>query len=159
MSEILRKSVGKAIVIHRPSMSALILRLNKAERARRSTPNVEYDEWHIPGGSTEPEDGGSKQRAAIRETFEETGQNINVIGSLGSAAWNAFFEGSPADFSAEFFLCLLEDEKSEVPEIMLSNESSEAAWVSVEELDRYEQRGLTPEAKKFILLGFERINE
>lgn len=157
MSQTLHKKVGKAVIIHPPSMQALILRLNAAERRARSTPEAEYDEWHIPGGSLEPEDEGSAEKAAVREALEETGLHVRVLGSLGVDGWHALYEGQPADFTAEFFACVTGADLPEPPAVITSGESAESTWVVETELQAYQSKGLTAQAARFIPLALQEV--
>lgn len=150
MPETLQKRSGKAIILHPPTMRVLILRLEAEERAKRSTPDKGFDEWHITGGSLEKADDGSTALAAKRESKEETGLNVTIRQRVGSSSWDAFYEGQPAHFEADFYLATAGEEEREPPAVRLSTESSEAAWVSEEELPEYAGRGLTQQAKKFI---------
>ncbi len=154
MPDRLEKSVGKAIIVHRPTRRVLILRLNEAERkARTDDPSKPYDEWHIPGGSTEPEDGDSREAAAIREAKEETKLLVRSLGSLGLAEWDAFYDGTPAHFRAEFFACVPLADTPEPPAVSLDQESSDFAWASEDELPGYIPKGLTKEAQRFAVEG------
>lgn len=159
MPETLQKRSGKAIILHPPTMRVLILRLEAEERARRSTPGCEFDEWHIPGGSLEAEDDGSTEAAAIREAAEETGLDITVRRKIGNSEWNAFYDGQPAHFTADFYLAIAGEDEQKTPSIKLSRESSEAAWVSMKELTDYVGRGLTSQAVELIPVAVRTYEE
>ena len=159
MSEKIQKQVGKAIIVHCPTMRALILRLEPEERAKRSTPDRAYDEWHVPGGSLEERDGGSTEAAAVREGSEETGLDVRVVHKIGEAAWDAFYEREPAHFTADFYLCTAAGDQSEPPEVVIGRESADSAWVTVDELSGYMERGLTAEADQYIREGLRQLAE
>jgi phosphatase NudJ len=100
-----------------------------------------HDEaWYLPAGRVEP--GESLLEAAARETFEESGVDVRLIGLLRiehtvrrrSARLRVFFLAEPRGDTRT---------KQEA-----DRESLGAAWVSVEELSRYRLRG--PEVAEMI---------
>ena len=157
MSEVLQKKVGKAVIVHPSTRRVLILRLNEAERRARSTPEKIFDEWHIPGGSLEPEDEDSAEKAAVREAREETGLTVRVLGSLGVDGWEALYEGQRAEFTAEFFVCVVGEDQPEPPVVAIGGESDDSAWITEAEMDEYASHGLTPQAARFIPLALAEV--
>jgi 8-oxo-dGTP pyrophosphatase MutT (NUDIX family) len=89
--------------------------------------------WYLPAGRVEP--GESFAEAAVRETAEETGVPIRLCGLLrvehsispGSLRVRVVYYAEPAD----------DTPPKQVPD----EESLGAAWVSLDELDRYALRG------------------
>jgi 8-oxo-dGTP pyrophosphatase MutT (NUDIX family) len=89
--------------------------------------------WYLPAGRVEP--GESFAEAAVRETAEETGVPIRLCGLLrvehsispGSLRVRVVYYAEPAD----------DTPPRQVPD----EESLGAAWVSLDELDRYALRG------------------
>jgi|GEM_PF-3480015 len=151
----LQKLAGKAIVVHPPTARILILQLEANERARRSTPEYKYDEWHVPGGSVEDEDNGSTEAAAVREVWDECQLRVQVIGWLGHASWSAYYEGQPADFEADFYLTITGDDQVDPPPVITGQENSAAAWALLEEFENYS--GLTEEAHHYSQLGLQQL--
>jgi 8-oxo-dGTP pyrophosphatase MutT (NUDIX family) len=138
--ESMPREVAKTVLIHEGR--ALILRLESEEREKRG-----IDEWHVPGGSREPEDVDIED-AATRETLEETGLKVTIVRKLGEARWEAFYNGKPASFKADFFESKLED--GQTPDMLKldKTEADDYAWIKVSDFDAYP--ALTDEAKKFI---------
>lgn len=140
MVETLHKIAAKAVLVDPVANRALIMRLNAQERERKGR-----DEWHLPGGA---QDNPAEPLTDVvaREIREESGiATIKIIAEIGREAWNAYYDGHPAYIEATFFEA---EVAGEVPELMLSEEHEEAAWVSSADLDAYP--GLTPEARKYI---------
>jgi 8-oxo-dGTP pyrophosphatase MutT (NUDIX family) len=90
--------------------------------------------WYLPAGRVE--EGESLGDGAVRETLEETGVRVRLEGILrvehtplpvGSARCRVFFLASPLD-----------DPR---PRTVPDQESLGAAWVALDELDRYPLRG------------------
>lgn len=90
--------------------------------------------WYLPAGRVEP--GESFREGAIRETLEETGVPVVLDGIVrvehsprvdGTARCRVIFTAHPADDTP--------------PKSTPDEESLEAAWVSLDELDRYPLRG------------------
>jgi phosphatase NudJ len=90
--------------------------------------------WYLPAGRVEP--GESLFDGAVRETLEETGVPVRLTGVLR-------VEHSPGhDFTSRcrvFFTASPEDDRP--PRTTPDAESLGAAWVSLDELDRYPLRG------------------
>jgi ADP-ribose pyrophosphatase YjhB (NUDIX family) len=137
---------AKAVVVDPATNRALILRLNAEERAKKGR-----DEWHLPGGvrddvtETLPD-------AARREVREESGiENTKVIGLVDYGEWQAFYEGDPARFLALIFEL---EVQGTVPDVTVSHEHTEAAWVGLDNIDTYP--ALFPEAKAWIVKVLQR---
>ena len=136
----LEKLAAKAVVVDPKTIRALILRLNEEERKLKGR-----DEWHLPGGARD-DDSEELSETARREVREETGiHNTQVVGELETAEWDAYYNGSPAHFTAHIFEL---EVIGAVPEVVLSNESSDSAWAGLNDLDNYP--ALMPEAKRAI---------
>ncbi len=96
--------------------------------------------WYLPAGRAEP--GETLQDAAYRETLEETGVPVRLKGILrlehsplpGGARVRALFLAEPTDDTP--------------PKAIADSESLGAAWVSLEELAGYPQRG--PEVRELL---------
>ena len=92
--------------------------------------------WYLPAGRVEP--GESFAEAAIRETAEEAGVAIRLCGLLrvehsitpGSLRVRVVYYAEPADAG-----------DGRPPKQVPDEESLGAAWVSLDELDRYPLRG------------------
>jgi ADP-ribose pyrophosphatase YjhB (NUDIX family) len=156
---LLQKKVGKAVIVHPRTGRVLILQLNEEERRARSTPGKEFNEWHIPGGSEEPVDEGSAEKAAVREALEETGLVLRVLGVLGVANWDALYEGEQAHFEATFFACVVGEGELEPPVVATGEESTASAWITEAEMPNYVPQGLTPQAQQFIPLAIQMVQE
>jgi 8-oxo-dGTP pyrophosphatase MutT (NUDIX family) len=128
------------VVVDPAKNKALILRLNAEERKLKGR-----DEWHLPGGVRD--DPAEKlPDAARREVREESGiENTKVVGLVDYGEWQAFYDGNPSRFLALIFELEIE---GEAPDVSISEEHSEAAWVGLEDLDAYP--ALFPEAKAWI---------
>ena len=97
--------------------------------------------WYLPAGRVEPGEGLTQ--AAVRETLEETGVPVVLDGILriehmprpeGTARLRAIFVGHPA---------------ADVPPKSIADEESlEAAWFSLDELDDLPLR--TPEVREIL---------
>jgi phosphatase NudJ len=94
--------------------------------------------WFLPAGRAEA--GESLEAAACRETLEEAGVPVRLTGVIrvehtpapGGARVRAFFLGEPIDDTP--------------PKSRPDTESLRAAWVSLDELDRFPLRGHDVEA-------------
>lgn len=90
--------------------------------------------WYLPAGRVEP--GETFAAAAIRETLEETGVPVRLTGVLrvepthgpDSLRLRVVFTAEPADDTP--------------PKQAPDDDSLGAAWVALDELDRYPLRGL-----------------
>ncbi len=142
------REVAKVILVHPEQEKFLTLRLSAEEREARG-----IDEWHVPGGSREPED-KRLEDTAIREVFEETGFRVEIVRELGQAAWSAFYEGQPADFEATFFEAHLVEGQDPDGINLQTEEASDCAWIGIDQFEDYP--GLTPEAKDFSRIAFDK---
>jgi 8-oxo-dGTP pyrophosphatase MutT (NUDIX family) len=94
--------------------------------------------WYVPAGRAEP--GESLLEAALRETLEETGVPVRLLGLLR-------LEHSPLGREARVrALFLAEPMDDTPPKSHPDDESLQAAWVSLPELEDYELRGDEVEA-------------
>src|ERR1700748_636240 len=104
----------------------------------------EGERWQAVGGRLEK--GEKLEDGLRRETEEESGITDLEIGkAIHVDEWFAKPEGELKHIVAIFFLC-----KSNTKEVRLSDEHQEYAWVSLNELDRYET--LEKEIKQAIIL-------
>src|SRR6185436_14536452 len=88
--------------------------------------------WYLPAGRAEP--GESLAEAALRETLEETGVPVRLLGLLR-------LEHNPLGREARVrALFLAEPLDDTPPKSWPDDESLQAAWVSLPELDDYELR-------------------
>lgn len=89
--------------------------------------------WYVPAGRVEH--GESLEAAACRETLEETGVRIRLCGVL-RLEWTHSLEA--VRVRAVF---LAEPQEDPLPKQAPDEHSLGAAWVRLEELDRYPLRG------------------
>ncbi|HYT92848.1 MAG TPA: NUDIX domain-containing protein [Gemmataceae bacterium] len=89
--------------------------------------------WYLPAGRVEP--GESFVAAACRETLEESGVPVRVVGVIR-------VEHSPMPAAARLRVVFLAEPVDDTPPKSEPDEESlEAAWVSLDELDRFPLRG------------------
>lgn len=89
--------------------------------------------WYLPAGRVEP--GETFAAAACRETLEEAGIPIQLTGVIR-------IEHSPTPTSARIRVIFLAEPIDETPPKSVPDEESlEAAWVRLDELDGYSLRG------------------
>ena len=89
--------------------------------------------WYLPAGRVEP--GESFAVAARRETLEETGVPVKLVGVIR-------IEHSPSTVGTRMRVVFLAEPVDDTPPKSKPDEESlEAAWVSLDELDRYPLRG------------------
>jgi len=89
--------------------------------------------WYLPAGRVEP--GETFIAAARRETLEEAGIPIRVVGVLR-------VEHSPSAAGARLRVVFLAEPVNDTPPKSVPDEESlEAAWVSLEQLAEYPLRG------------------
>jgi 8-oxo-dGTP pyrophosphatase MutT (NUDIX family) len=93
------------------------------------------DNWAVPGGAIDL--GESLVQAAIRETREETGIDCEITGLVGiyTDPKHVLLYTSNGEARQEFSIVLTASAVSGRP--APSDESSEVAWVSREDLDGY----------------------
>ena len=89
--------------------------------------------WYLPAGRVEP--GESLAAAAVRETLEESGVPVRVTGVI-RVEHLPRLEGSRVRV-----IFLAEPTDDTPPKAVPDEESLGAAWVGLDELDRYELRG------------------
>lgn len=88
--------------------------------------------YSIPGGQVEP--GETITGAAQRETKEETGIIIDIVGLVGLYSDPGHvIEYDDGEVRQEFSICFYGTPAG--GELETSNESSEASWVQLEEID------------------------
>jgi 8-oxo-dGTP pyrophosphatase MutT (NUDIX family) len=89
--------------------------------------------WYLPAGRVEP--GESFVAAACRETLEESGVHVRIVGVIR-------IEYSPTPVGSRMRVVFLAEPIDDTPPKSEPDEESlEAAWVSLEELSRYPLRG------------------
>ena len=115
-------------------VKAAIFRSGRILHLRRSSTSPQYKGmWDLPGGAVERAE--TLEETLIRETREETALRLKV-GRMYHAVLTQWPRGDGTSFPSVgvFFLCrkLGRDEPR-----LRSNENSEYAWVSREDLGRY----------------------
>lgn len=111
-----------ALVVVRRDDQFLIVHESKREQ-----------QWYLPAGGVEP--GETFEAAAHRETLEEAGIPINLVGIL-RIEHSVFSKGS------RFRVVYLAEPVDDTPPKSVPDEESlEAAWVSLDELGNYSLRG------------------
>ena len=89
--------------------------------------------WYLPAGRAEP--GESLADAALRETLEETGVPVRLLGLLR-------LEHSPLGREARVRAIFLAEPLDDTPpKSWPDDESLQAEWVALPDLDDYELRG------------------
>ena len=89
--------------------------------------------WYLPAGRVEA--GESFAAAAVRETLEEAGVPVRLTGVLR-------IEHSPTPVGARLRVVFMAEPTDDTPPKSEPDEESlEAAWVRLDELDRYPLRG------------------
>ncbi len=89
--------------------------------------------WYLPAGRVEP--GESFQAAACRETLEESGIAVRLLGIIR-------VEYAPSSTGARMRVVFLAEPLDDTPpKSVPDGESLGAAWVTVDELARYHLRG------------------
>ncbi len=89
--------------------------------------------WYLPAGRIEP--GEAFEHAAVRETLEEAGVPVRLLGLLR-------FEHSPGEFGTRVRVVYLAEPADDTPPKSVPDEESlEARWVSLAELGEYPLRG------------------
>ena len=103
------------------SMVALMARFNRGGKL----------EWCIPKGHLEPEE--TKEEAALREVFEETGLKAEITDYLGEVSYTFNQKGKNVSKTVHVFL--MEHVSGELTmEHDPNHEASELAWVKLNEL-------------------------
>ncbi|GAB3172094.1 NUDIX domain-containing protein [Myceligenerans halotolerans] len=109
VSVIARDEAGRILLIHR----------------------TDNDLWSIPGGAMEP--GESVRQAAVRETYEETGYDVEITGLVGIYTDpNHIIAYSDGEVRSQFSICLTGDVTG--GQARTSAESSEVVWQPVDQL-------------------------
>jgi len=110
----------------------------------------EDERWQAVGGRLEK--GETLEEGLRRETEEETGiKDLEVIKAIHVDEWFAKPEGELKHIVAIFFLC-----KTSTDKIILSKEHEEYAWISPDELGKYDDV-LEKEIKQAILIASELV--
>lgn len=110
VSVIVRDETGRILLIHR----------------------TDNDLWSIPGGAMEP--GESARQAAVRETQEETGYDVEITGLVGIYTDpNHIIAYSDGEVRSQFSICLTGTVTA--GQARTSSESSEVVWQPVDQLD------------------------
>lgn len=106
----------------------------------------EKDRWQAVGGRLES--GEKLEDGLRRETKEETGIDELKVGKVIHVdEWFAKPEGELKHIVALFFICEVDN-----PEINLSDEHEEYAWLTDEQLDDYED-SIEKEIREAIILA------
>jgi ADP-ribose pyrophosphatase YjhB (NUDIX family) len=93
---------------------------------------TDNDLWSIPGGAMEP--GESVRQAAVRETNEETGYDVEITGLVGIYTDpNHIIAYSDGEVRSEFSICMTGTITG--GQARTSSESSEVVWQPLEQLD------------------------
>ena len=104
-----------------PSLVALMARFNRGGKL----------EWCIPKGHLEPEE--TKEQAALREVFEETGLTAEITDYLGEVSYT--FNQKGKNVSKTVHVYLMNQVSGELSmEHDPNHEASELAWVKLDEL-------------------------
>ncbi|MBE1876608.1 NUDIX hydrolase [Myceligenerans pegani] len=110
VSVIARDESGRVLLIHR----------------------TDNDLWSIPGGAMEP--GESVRQAAVRETREETGYDVDVTGLVGVYTDpRHVIAYSDGEVRSQFSICVTATVTG--GQARTSSESSEVVWQPVGQLD------------------------
>jgi phosphatase NudJ len=89
--------------------------------------------WYLPAGRVEP--GETFAAAAVRETLEEAGIPVRIVGVLR-------VEHSPGPTASRLRVVFLAEPADDTPPNSVpDDESLEAAWVSLDRLSEYPLRG------------------
>lgn len=96
--------------------------------------------WEIPGGKLEP--GEDPLDGARREVKEEAGLDVELVSPISIWTYGDYSGGT--QFIQIDYLCKIIGN----PEVKLSEEHSDFAWITYDELDKYE---ISPEMRKEIL--------
>jgi 8-oxo-dGTP pyrophosphatase MutT (NUDIX family) len=90
--------------------------------------------WYLPAGRVEP--GEDLVTAALRETLEETGVLVQLEGIL-----KVEHTPHPSGFARVRFIFLARPVDDTPPKSVADDESLQAAWVTLEEVDLLDLRG------------------
>ena len=124
---------------YRQAAGAIIMHKDQILLLRRSTKETsKHGMWELPGGKLE--DGETPEQAAIVESKEESGLDINIKGKAGSHAdhdkkkvYHAFFA----------------EPKNVNQEVKLSEEHDKSLWISIDEAMLMGEDELSHHAKYF----------
>ncbi|WP_423464277.1 NUDIX hydrolase [Promicromonospora sp. MS192] len=93
---------------------------------------TDNDLWSIPGGAMEP--GESVRQAAVRETNEETGYDVEITGQVGIYTDpNHIVAYSDGEVRSQFSICLTGVVTG--GQARTSSESSEVVWQPLDQLE------------------------
>ena len=110
------RMIEKDLVFERASM-ALVLKENKVLAVSRKD---DHTKMGLPGGKVEYTE--TFEEAVLRETLEETGLEVEIVGHL--------FDRYDENFLGKTFLCIMKDPSAEIT----TTESGRVDWVEWQEL-------------------------
>ena len=139
MKKIVQKIVLAGFIVR--SGKVLILQRGKEEE---SYPNI----WELPSGRKEPLE--SSEAALLREIKEESGLDVRIICPFSVFNYQIEKEDEICDSTQISFIVVpIVDGEAHV---VLSSEHQAFAWISKEEIDRYD---ITDATKEVMRRGFE----
>lgn len=126
-------------VVQRVAAKAFIRFNDKFLLLREGAPDgTQIGKYQIPGGMVEL--GEPFMDALLREVKEETGLTVRPIAPIMVDGWLPTLEGIKHQIVAVFYLCEAQSDK-----VVLSHEHDDFAWVSPDELSKYEVPHPVPE--------------
>lgn len=90
------------------------------------------DLWCLPGGKTEPNE--EPLQTAIRETFEETGITVNTP---------TYVSTEISTLNPQYYVNIYYSTVLNEPQVVLSKEHSDYAWVKIDEMSNVNFAGKT----------------
>jgi tRNA(adenine34) deaminase len=88
----------------------------------------------LPGGAIEPSD-ASPAAAAVRETLEETGYTVRLIGEPLALDYQFLWSGKLYDCRTHFFRAELVDPKAKPVEVLFDPLLHGVEWLPIEHID------------------------